>query len=78
MTELTSPPEWALTLANKYLKEAPGDWPLVEVLAFGLASERSRCAGVVRNYAKQFPAYPEFDESYNIAVEIANLIEAQE
>lgn len=41
------PPEWALTLANKYLKEAPGDWPLVMVFAAGLASERSRCAGII-------------------------------
>lgn len=41
------PPQWAIDLANKLLKEAPDDWPLVEVMASAIAGERERAAVIV-------------------------------
>lgn len=39
-----------------------------------ILAERERCAAAADAYAKQFPTYPEFDQLYNAAVEIAAAI----
>ncbi len=45
-----SPPEWAANLTQRLLAEAPESMAFWEIMATALANERSRCAGVVRDY----------------------------